>query len=216
MLKQIVGCTLPVLLLCGMSPARAALIQYNFVGHVVAFDNGPLSNVLNPGPTTLSNVITGYLQYDTTIAPTLPGVFNLAGAVFHVQYPGITLDATGVTATVSGNRDLITFSASIPPSEFAPVPVTSATISLGFQTFTDNYFSLTALPTIVPPNDQTLGISYVSGAPHGASTDTDLIVTSSLSVVPEPASLALFGTGLGILTLVRRRVTRFRAASSPA
>ena len=213
MMKRVAALTIPALLLCGMMPARAAILEYDFTGHIVAFDSGPLASVLNPGPTTSSNVVTGYVRFDTATAATTPGVFNLTNAVFHVQYPAITLDATGVTATVSTNRDLIVFTTSFPTSQFTTASVTSDSISLGFQTFTDNYFSLTALPTTVPPNDHTLGFSYTSGGiPHGASTDTDLIVTSTISAVPEPASLAVFGTALGLLALIRNRAKRVRSA----
>lgn len=217
MSKWILGLTIPVVFLSGLIPARAALLEYDFVGHVVVNDGGPLASVLNPFPNTISNVVTGYLRYDPTTADSTPGIFNLASAVFHAQYQGIALDATGVTATVSINRDLIVFTASIPPSEFLPVSVTSASISLGFQTFTDNFFSLTALPTTVPPNDHTLGLSYMSGGvAHGASTDTDLIVTSRLVDVPEPFSLTLLGTGLGILAVARNRMAKLPIAPPAA
>lgn len=116
------------------------------------------------------------------------------------------------TADVSANRDFLGFTAAVPASEFLPTLVSNVSISLGFQTFTDGYFSLTVLPTTVPINDKTLGISYTdaNGAPHGASTDTNIVVTEQ---IPEPASLAVLATGLGAFIAARRRRHRLTGLS---
>jgi hypothetical protein len=190
------------------SPVRAELVQFDFVGHVTAEDTtGPLKTLLNPNFDTTLDTVTGYLQFDASTLPTTPGTFNLPGAVFHATYAGGTIDATGVAAQVSVNQDFLGFSANVPVSQFLPTVISTATLSLGFQTFTDGYLSLTSLPTAVPPNDKTLGFSYtVGGNASGATTDTNLVVT--VSAVPEPATLGLFGLGIAGVVVSRRRLLR--------
>ena len=114
------------------------------------------------------------------------------------------MDATGVTAQVSANQDALFFRANVPVSQFLPTVISTATMSLGFETFTDGFFSLTTLPTTLPINDKTLGFEYTAGGQiFGASTDTNIVVT--LSAIPEPASIALLGLGLVGAVVARSR-----------
>jgi len=183
------------------APAHATVEIYSFTGMITAGDTtGPLMGFLGP-----NLPVSGSLSFDLSTPPTTPGHWDLTTAHFAVDFNGLNLTATGATAFVTmPNQDAIVFQIAIPPAEFLPVSVTSATVSLGFQTFTDGFFSLTSLPVGVPPNDHTLGISYVSGGvTHGASTDTNLVLTSAL--VPEPASVTLLGAGLIAIAARRRR-----------
>jgi hypothetical protein len=185
--------------LLSSTPARAVIETYSFVGMITAGDvTGPLTAFLGP-----NLPVSGAISFDLATPPTTPGNWDLTTAQFSVDFNGLNLTATGATASVGVNQDIFVFHIDIPPAEFLPVSVTSATVSLGFQTFTDGFFSLTSLPIGVPPNDHTLGISYVSGGDtFGASTDTNIVVTSAL--VPEPASITLFGAGLLAVALRRR------------
>lgn len=181
--------------------AHATIVEYDFTGNVVA---GPAGAPLN-GYVQANNHISGFFRFDASTAPTTPGNWDLSTAVFHVQFDMLTLDSVGATAHVSLNQDLLTFTASIPPADF-PFPVTSASLGLGFQTFIDGYYSLTSLPTWLPPNDHTLGLS-VSGpwGTDGASTDTELFITAR--TVPEPAPIAVvLASLLGFGWMVRRRL----------
>ena len=188
--------------------ARAALNEYDFTGHITEEDtSGPLKDLLNPNFNTDLDVVSGYLRYDASTPDTTPGVFDLPGAIFHAVFAGGTVDATGVTATVSVNQDLIVFRTDVPVAEFLPTVISSATMSLGFQTFTDGYFNLTSLPVTVPPNDKTLGFAYTAGGvDYGASTDTNLVVTAR--TVPEPSPLAVLGLGLASLVFASSRKKR--------
>lgn len=191
-----------------MSAAATAMpVEYDFTGNIVA---GPGRAPLN-GYVQANNHISGYFRFDNSVLPTSPGDWTLPGAVFHVQFDTLTFDTLGATAHVSFNRDAIVFSATIPASDF-PFTVTSASLALGFETFMDGYFSLSALPFSVPPNDHTLGLS-VSGpwGNDGASTDTELFITAK---APEPASLALIAAGLCGLGFLGRRRIRTAAARS--
>ena len=185
--------------------AQAALFQFNFVGTITANDTtGPLKGLLNPNFPNAEDGISGFLRYDASTPASPPGVFDIPGAVFHAVFDGGTVDATGVTAQVSANQDALFFRANVPVSQFLPTVISTATMSLGFETFTDGFFSLTTLPTTLPINDKTLGFEYTAGSQiFGASTDTNIVVT--LSAIPEPASIALLGLGLVGAVVARSR-----------
>jgi hypothetical protein len=184
-----------------MTPAHAELVDFSFTGAVTAASStAPLSPYI-----AANDPVSGYFIFDPSTVPTTPGVFDLPDAQFHIQFDQLTFDVTGATAQVSVNQDGLVFSASIPGSEF-PIPVDSATITYGFQTFDDGYFSLSSLPTTVPPHDETLGLSYTvpnNRSQFGASTDTNLHTTATL--VPEPASVAIMGLAMAGLLVARRR-----------
>ncbi len=180
--------------------AHATTVEYDFTGNIVA---GPAMAPLNLY-VQANDHISGYFRFDASTAPTTPGNWTLSNAVFHVQFDTLMLDSVGATAHVSINQDLLTFTANIPPGDF-PFPVTSATLGLGFQTFTNGYFSLSSLPTTLPPNDHTLGLSVTGPwGTDGASTDTELFITAR--TIPEPAAIALFAAGLLGLAGLRRSI----------
>lgn len=182
----------------GVSSARASIIEYDFTGQITARDTaGPLAPLLNPAPSG-GNPLSGYVRFDASTPDTTPGQWSLPGAVLHIAYAGGTVDATGAVAEVSVNQDFFAFTFPVPVAQFLPLSITSATAGIGFQTFTNGYFSLTSLPTTVPPADHTLGFSYVSGGKNfGASTDTNTNFTATIiNPVPEPASMTLLLLGV--------------------
>ncbi len=181
--------------LVALVPAHATPypMQYNFTGMVVQ-GTAPWA----PANTFLS----GYFRFDAATPPSSAGVWNLPTAVFHVQYADLTIDTVGASAQVSPTGEAIRFDAFVPPTEF-PFSVFGGTLEMQFETFTDNYFSLSKLPTTVPPNDHSL-ILWNDGNLF-AGTDTDFSPT-----VPEPATAAFFLAGLIGLGARRKR----RAASA--
>lgn len=183
-----------------LSPAaEAVIVEYDFTGNITAGPAGPpLGSFVQA-----NHPISGYFRFDAGTAPSLPGSWALPTAQFHVLFDTLTFDTVGATAHVGVNQDIITFSASVPQADF-PFPISSATLSLGFQTFMNGYFSLTTLPVVVPPNDHMLGLALVSGGvPDGASTDTALFPTVRL--IPEPGTLALLGAGIALIGVMTRR-----------
>jgi len=191
---------IPCVMLLAAPAAHATIETYSFTGQITAGDTtGPLEPFLD------ANLpVSGHLTFDAGTSPISPGNWDLPTAQLTVDFNGLVLNATGATAHVTPNQDALQFQIDIPSAEFLPTIVTSATIGFGFQTFIDGYFSLSSLPLGVPPNDKGLGISYVSGGlTYGASTDTNIVVTSAL--VPEPAAITLFGVGVTALALRGRR-----------
>ncbi|HEY0202859.1 MAG TPA: PEP-CTERM sorting domain-containing protein [Acetobacteraceae bacterium] len=181
----------------GVASAHAAVVEYDFTGQITAQDtSGPLAPLLNPVPLG-ANPLSGFVRFDASTADTTPGNWSLPGAVLHIAYAGGNVDAVGAVASVSVNQDAFVFTFQIPAAQFLPLSITSATVGIGFQTFTNGYFSLTSLPTTVPPDDHTVGFSYAAnGQGYGASTDTATTFTASvINPVPEPASVTVLLLG---------------------
>ncbi len=176
-------------------PAHATPFQYDFTGMVVAGSATVPSNTL----------LSGYFRFDAATAPTSPGVWDLPGAVFHVQYSTLTIDTVGATAHLWPNRDGITFEANVPSGEF-PFPNSGGVLDMQFFTFIDNYFSTSQLPTNIPPNDKSL-ILWADGK-LVASTDTNFGVTIH---TPEPATKAIVLAVLAGLAWGQRRRLRAKA-----
>ncbi len=188
--------SLCILLALAPIAARAAVIEYDFTANITEEDTtGPLKNLLNPPPLG-TNPLSGFIRYDASTPDSTPGNWTLPSAVVHVAYQGGTVDATGAIAHVSPNQDIFLLTFQVPVAQFLPTVITTASLGVGFQTFTNNYFSLTALPTTVPPNDHTVSFSYTAGSTlYGASTDTNTQFTARTIGVPEPASLLLLLAG---------------------
>lgn len=178
------------------SGARAAIVQYDFTGQITALSSGPLAPLLNPAPNG-PNPLSGFVRFDASTPITTPGLWSLSTAVLHIAYAGGNVDAIGAVATVSANQDFFLFKFQVPVAQFLPLSISSASVGIGFETFTNNYFSLTSLPTVVPPSDHTVGFSYAANSlTYGASTDTNAKFTATvINPVPEPASMALLLLG---------------------
>ncbi len=193
----------------GVSSARAAVVEYDFTGQITAQDtSGPLAPLLNPVPIG-ANPLSGFVRFDASTADTTPGHWSLPDAVLHIAYTGGTVDAIGAVASVTVNQDGFAFTFQVPVAQFLPLSITSATVGVGFQTFTNGYFGLTSLPTTVPPNDHGVGFSYTAnGQGYGAGTDTNTVFTASVvNPVPEPASVTILLLGAvwaGVATRRRR------------
>lgn len=191
----------------GVSSARAAIVEYDFTGQITAQDiSGPLAPLLNPAPLG-PNPLIGFVRFDASTPDITPGTWSLPSAILHIAYAGGNVDATGAVATVSINQDIFLFKFQVPVAQFLPLSISSASVGIGFETFMNGYFSLTSLPTTVPPNDHTVGFSYVAGGTaFGASTDTNTKFTATtVNPVPEPASAALLLLGAMSARIATRR-----------
>ncbi|GAA0534398.1 hypothetical protein FHS83_003054 [Rhizomicrobium palustre] len=186
-----------------IAPAKATPypMQYDFVGEVVG---GPLA--------WQGHSFHGYFRYDAGTAPSAPGVWSLPDAVYHVVFPSMIIDTTQVTATVSAGGEAITFEAQMNPAELPFPNDYGGTLDMRFETYHDNYFSLWHLPTSVPPGDKSLwlDVPLPNGSEFGVTTDTAF----GVSLVPEPATVALFMTGLMGLGLRRRSNAKMPARPS--
>jgi hypothetical protein len=178
----------------GVGPAFGAPAKFNQGGlcQQTALAVGCLSIPSGAGPALASGLASPLANFDGTIAinPTqLPNgdsdytldihigdISNTAGSYYEVTVDGVYIAETPVVTEGGGSKS----SGTIAINFSNGMALNPATIYLGI---TNGYFANTALPAFTS-NELSLSV-----------TETD---------IPEPASLAMFAAGLGMLGLLRR------------
>jgi hypothetical protein len=182
-----------------ITPADAALITYQFTGHVTD-DQG-----LGPVPT--GALITGYFQYDTNTITGAPAPIGGSGT----QYSPVTVS---VDATYNGSSfwsrngvsDFIIGDDAAPPYDRFDLWVGS---NLSDDLFSMNLRvadgTLSNHATVIPDFEDLFNISIYSEAGFCGINACSLGVLDTLTHVPIPAAAWLFGSGLlGLIGVARK------------
>ncbi len=178
--------------LAAVSPARATyIVTFSQAGpDVVASDSGSINTngLTFVAPTTLHPMIQPDFAVEVTGATGLVDIYTGTISGPRSFGPGDVTSATAGTGSIAGfNGPAGEFS--VPQGYVSGAPL-SDTATYAGQTFASLGLDLG---------------SYVYSFGSGADADTITVDIVAPPSVPEPASLALFGTGVLGLGLVRRR-----------
>jgi len=204
-------------LVCALSlfASERAEAAYSFTTSISL--SAPSSGTTISGLTASNGGVTVTFANETNGAtlPSVPG----AGTFNFGDYVVTATNAATAPTTFSFNfTDAVTITNVPPPGSATPTGTLTlaGTVTLTGYSATGGTFSISPL-TVTVPTTTAGGNTFVMSAPtfsnpttNGAGGNVGAAITSS-SAVPAPASLVMFGLGMGSLGLVRLR-RRFSAA----
>lgn len=193
------GMTAGLLLLSGMvmSPARAASITYNFTG-----------DVTSANPLLFSQFHTSqHMSGSITVNPTNTSTYNGLG-IYNIQNSHITIGTYTATMGISGEVDITYTDKGDSFRAGVDAPMGNTVNSLAPNSFEIDLVESNRLTSVALPNPAPSVASFaytrfdLNFGPEGSGIYVDGKLTS-LTAVPLPPEITLFGMGLVALLGLR-------------